>query len=338
MSIKKNRGRFFIVSCFIVNIGMFFVWGGLLAVLTKEALSFWLLFIALGMLQAALTLYCLLAYPQIMKRMPQLSQQDIAAGNVQILGKHPIAKAFACTLISLFARSTDQYSYELLSKQAEMNAMQSQIQPHFLYNALDSIRGLALDEGAYRTADMAESLSVLYRSSIDKSSDLLTLDQELRGIDNYIKIQQYRFGNRFQVQKHISPEVQNMLFRYRLPKLTLQPIIENAIYHGIDAKSRDGEITISIYATQSRLLIDIADNGQGMDDHTLLTLNQSFVENKLVRQSAFSTDTKGGVALINVNARLRFLFGDDYGLSIYSTLGVGTIVQIVLPLLVDSHE
>lgn len=234
----------------------------------------------------------------------------------------------------LNSRSQQEYSYQLLEKQAQMDAMQGQIQPHFLYNALDSIRGLAVEEHAARTADMAEALAVLYRSLIGRFSDLLTLEQEIQNIDNYVKIQQYRFGNRFSLEKDIGSPVSDMMMNYRLPKLTLQPIVENAIYHGIDKLAGSGVIRISAYTTQSRLVISIKDNGLGMDEATLLAMNRRLMEGEPgISESASKNN---GIALDNVNARIKMLFGAQYGLTVFSTKNVGTEVQLSLPLLEET--
>jgi two-component system sensor histidine kinase YesM len=221
-------------------------------------------------------------------------------------------------------------SYNLLQKQAQLDALQSQINPHFLYNTLDSIRGLAYTEGAENTADMIEAMSAFFRYSIGGTNDLVELQQEIKSLDNYMHIQKYRFNNRYKVVKQIDSD-SNDLLNYRLPKLTLQPLIENAIYHGLEKKTEGGEIILRIITTQSRLIISVIDNGVGMDDSTLRRLNEEF-ENESIAQLEKPNSETRGVALVNVNARIKLLFGNNFGLTAYSTIGIGTEFQITLPL------
>jgi two-component system sensor histidine kinase YesM len=221
-----------------------------------------------------------------------------------------------------------EYSTRLLQKQAEFDSMKSQINPHFLYNTLDSIRGQALMENASATADMIEILSRLFRYSISQKDDLITLEQELDSIEDYIKIQQYRFSNRFTLVKDV--EVDDEVLAYRMPKLILQPIIENALYHGFNDMTSNAVITIRIYITQSRLIISVADNGCGMETEKLNEINKMLVNNQYHVKS--DAKTRGsGIAVTNVNARIKLIYGEKYGITAFSTLGLGSEFQIVLP-------
>jgi two-component system, sensor histidine kinase YesM len=234
---------------------------------------------------------------------------------------------------SLNTKAQQQYPYQLLQKQAQLEALQHQINPHFLYNALESIRGLAIQQSAEETADMAEALSTLFRFSISKTSDFIPLSQELGNIDNYIKIQKYRFNNRFDLKKEIELS-KSQLEEYRIPKLTLQPIVENALEHGLKNIASGGLITLRIIPTQSRLLISISDNGFGMDDGLLRSLNESFLE-PVQDISTIDLSKNSGIALKNVNTRMKLIFGNRFGLTAYSTKNLGTEIQISLPLIKD---
>lgn len=234
-------------------------------------------------------------------------------------------------LKQVLENQSTEAAYELLQKQAQLNAMQNQIHPHFLYNALDSIRGLSMEEGADKTADMVEALSRLFRYSISQGNNMQSLRLELENIDNYMKIQQYRFNNRYTIIKDFDIS-DDRIMNFKLPKLTLQPIIENAIFHGFDGQEEEANIFIRVLHTQSRLLISIEDNGVGMEEATLLKLNEKLssgtfeqIEDNMVRR-------KSGIALVNVNARIKLLFGGEYGLVAYSSRGLGTEIQINLPL------
>lgn len=238
---------------------------------------------------------------------------------------------------SLNTKAQQQYPYQLLQKQAQLDALQNQINPHFLYNALESIRGLAIQQGAEDTADMAEALSTLFRFSISKTNDFIPLSQELFNIENYIKIQKYRFNNRFDLHKNIELSAAQ-LNEYHIPKLTLQPIIENALEHGLKNITSNGLINLRIFLTQSRLLISIADNGLGMNDNLLRSLNERFLEPVYDIITSNLPAKSSGIALINVNMRLKLIFGNRFGLTVYSTKNLGTEIQVSLPLIKEGKN
>lgn len=221
------------------------------------------------------------------------------------------------------------FSERILTKQAELAALQSQINPHFLYNTLDSIRGQALQDHMPQLAEMTEALSTFFRYSISTKDDFVTLEQELDNVKNYFTIQEYRFGSRFQMKYIFDPDDQMLIMGSLLPKLTLQPIIENAIFHGLEPKEDPGTITIRAQITQQRLLLVVSDDGVGMDEATLLEIRQRLIRGNY--QEARDSSRSAGIALTNVNARIRLYFGDMYGLTINSVQGFGTDVNITLP-------
>lgn len=226
-----------------------------------------------------------------------------------------------------------EYSNKLLQKQAEFDAMKSQINPHFLYNTLDTIRGYALIEQAPITSDMIEVLSRLFRYTISQKNELITLRQELSILYDYIKIQEYRINQHIVFLQKIDPDLKNIM-DYKMPKLIIQPFIENAIKHGLKDMTKDFVITLHVFCTQSRLIISIADNGSGMTTQQLNNLNQKLAEgiNNPIHEIQSQSQGKGtGIALTNVNARIRLIFGPQYGVIAYSTLGNGSEFQISLP-------
>lgn len=243
----------------------------------------------------------------------------------------------ADSLNSMVARLKDlinrEYNAKILKKQAELNALQSQINPHFLYNTLDSIRGQALREGIESIEQMTRALSSLFRYSISHKDNLVSFGDELKNVDNYVMIQQFRFNNKFKVIKKIEDADENIL-DYKIPKLSIQPIVENAIYHGLEAKVGEGTITIRAYTTEKRLIISIKDDGVGIAQDKLETLNDSLTigKDELLKDRG---EEKSRIALLNVNERIKLFFGDDYGIVVYSTLGQGTTLEIVLPLIKD---
>lgn len=227
-----------------------------------------------------------------------------------------------------------QYTAELLRKETELLALQSQINPHFLYNTLDSIRGLALLNGVDAIADMTEALSKLFRGMIAKNGKMITLEEEFENTRNYMIIQQFRFNNKIKYTHDIEPSVMRC---YLVPNMIIQPLVENAIMHGIEKKLTGGEIKIKAYCTRKRLVIDIQDNGVGIEKKKLEELNRKLKESA-ERSSRYEKQSKHsgvhtGIALTNINQRLKIQFGQEYGLSIMSTKNVYTNVQLVFPLI-----
>lgn len=221
-------------------------------------------------------------------------------------------------------------------RRAQYLALQNQINPHFLYNTLDSIRSEAMLAGLDNVADMTEALASFFRYTISKVENLVSVEEELQNCKTYFRIQQYRFEDRLQMQIYYDTEEWEMIRHCRLPKLTLQPILENAIIHGTELKMGVGMLTVQFACTQKRLLIRISDNGVGMDEQTLRRLNERLGKNALGVQD--EEKRKGGLALINVDHRIRLLFGDEYGLHIFSVPGSGTDVEVTIPIVASDHE
>lgn len=217
---------------------------------------------------------------------------------------------------------------EIMDKQAEIMYLQKQINPHFLYNALDSIRGHAIVQGDTGTAAMTEALATFFRYKVNERGGLVTLEAELANVNNYYVIQQYRFNNKFTIRYVAEDDVS--FSDYYLPKLTLQPIVENAIYHGLETRVGKGRILIRIEVMKERLVIHIADNGVGMTREQLDTLQEKLRRARVVEGEK---NKKTGIALVNVNNRLKLLFGKQYGLYITSTVNMGTDVEVSLPVI-----
>lgn len=227
--------------------------------------------------------------------------------------------------------SENEYVSELLMERARAHALQSQINPHFLYNTLDTIRSHAISRNQREIAEMTEALARIFRYSISKKSDTVTFSEELYNIDKYLLIQQYRFQNRFEIIKRFDKTDERVMMELRMPILTIQPIIENAIYHGLEPKSGIGHIVISAYLTESLFIINIYDNGVGMDEEQLEQIRRKLHNKEILSGSANKEGNHSGIAITNVNSRIKHYFGEDYGLDIMSTKGVGTWVEIILP-------
>ena len=225
----------------------------------------------------------------------------------------------------------NEYSGKLLQKQAELEAMKNQINPHFLYNTLDTIRGYASIENAPITGDMIESLSHLFRYTVSSRQERVTISQELGIAREYIKIQEYRSNVSIKMIESVDNDVQPD--EYYMPKMILQPVIENAIQHGMPGEVAEFVIKIYIYKTQSRLVIRISDCGVGMDAETVARLNKSFMMNPLDDTVPSYSKKKGtGIALTNINKRIKLMFGQECGLYCYSVYGEGATFEISLPM------
>jgi two-component system sensor histidine kinase YesM len=219
--------------------------------------------------------------------------------------------------------------FNLSKKQAEYLALQNQINPHFLYNTLEGIRSEALCAGMDGVADMAEALGTFFRYTISNVDHLVTLEDELSNIQNYYIIQQYRFGDRLNVSVEYPDEDEKEVLMLCLPKLTLQPIVENSIYHGIERKIGKGNLRIKIQTTTDRLIIVISDDGLGIEKEQMDMLNKK-LRSTCLDDVAQIKGKQGGIAVVNVNNRIKLLFGDEYGVYFNSTVGVGTDVTITL--------
>lgn len=227
--------------------------------------------------------------------------------------------------------------FNINKRQAQYLALQNQINPHFLYNTLDGIRSEALIAGVDHVAEMTEALATFFRYTISKDESLVSVAEELENCRIYFKIQQYRFGERIRLNIDCAEEDREKILQCRIPKLTLQPVLENSIIHGTEPKLGTGTQTIRLCLTGSRLLICVSDDGVGMSDRTLEELND-----KLGRSgdqlTAEDKEKKGGIALYNVNHRIHLIFGEQYGLHVFSLENVGTDVEISIPIVWNERQ
>lgn len=215
----------------------------------------------------------------------------------------------------------------LALRNAEYSSLQSQINPHFLYNTLDSIRAKALIENQTEIADMAEHLAVFFRYCISNREHLVRLREELDHIHDYYLIQKFRFGDRFELEVHLEDE---RLMDYYIPKMTLQPIVENALHHGIEKGTRKGLVSIRVIEVSDMLEITVSDNGAGMDPLQVKEMNEKMDGAALQREKK-----RNGIAVSNIAARIRLTFGSDYGIRYRSVQNVGTDAVVTLPAVDD---
>lgn len=203
-------------------------------------------------------------------------------------------------------------------RKSELDALQSQINPHFLYNTLDSIVWMIEGEQYKEAISMVTALSRLFRISISKGKTIITIAEEAEHARNYMNIQKVRYKNRFVFRMDMEPGI----LQYSTIKLVIQPILENSIYYGMESMDGDGVIKVHGYEKNGDIYIDVMDNGPGMTQEEVGDL---LVESARVRKKG------SGVGLMNVHQRIRLYFGDAYGLEIESEPDVGTCVHIHLP-------
>jgi len=223
----------------------------------------------------------------------------------------------------------DHQVIRLSNRQAQYLALQNQINPHFLYNTLEAIRGDALSEGLVNLAEITEALATFFRYTISNMETQVTLEEELANAENYFAIQKYRFGDRISMRILTEPGSEEA-GRCLIPKLTLQPIIENAVLHGLEQKVGAGEVTVGI-RLGPQLLVEVTDDGVGIAQERLLAMNRRLRD--MDCGDGEGDRSRGGIALINVQNRIRLLYGERWGLRVSSIAGVGTRVQVELPVL-----
>lgn len=211
---------------------------------------------------------------------------------------------------------------ELQQKQAKYLALQNQINPHFLYNTLEAIRADALMADCEEIAETTEALATFFRYTISNVEESVTFSDELDNVENYFTVQKCRFGDKITMEVEMENE---QLLEAQMPKLILQPLVENAVVHGLEGKIGQGTVRIIIENSDKTLFLRVRDDGDGIAPEQVEQLNQQFSRED-------RTEKKQGIALRNVNSRIRLMFGDDYGLRIYSAKGVGTECCVTMPL------
>lgn len=225
------------------------------------------------------------------------------------------------SMIDKISSLLDQVTLEQVHlRKAELELLQSQINPHFLYNTLDTIVWLAEGGDSKQVVDMVRNLSDFFRTSLNQGKDMVTLREELLHVGSYLRIQHVRYMDILEYDIKVPEE----LYTYIVPKITIQPLVENALYHGIKNKRGKGLISITGEALEDSYLIKVCDNGIGIEEEKLQKLNKSLLEP--------TSDKSGSFGLTNVNERLQLKFGSEYGIKLESAYGSGTTVTVKLPL------
>lgn len=214
------------------------------------------------------------------------------------------------------------HNEEIVLRKTELKALQAQINPHFLYNTLDSIQWMCEQDNSKDAVKMVGALAKLFRISISHGNEFIAISDELKHAESYLIIQSYRYKNQFTYSFDVDKSVLDCMCN----KITIQPFIENAIYHGLDRMVDEGEIKIIVERRGKDIAIIVKDNGLGMTEEQC----------KAVLQKGRS-DSKG-IGVKNVDDRLKIYFGEEYGITIDSELDVGTTVTIKIPKIEKGHE
>ena len=250
--------------------------------------------------------------------------EDVAGGDLTV--KEPVrsdtyeirtlSESMEQMIVRLNAQIEQTTQKQASLRRAELALLQAQINPHFLYNTLDTIIWLIEAGKTLEAEEMVSNLSSFFRHSLSRGEDVITLKEEEGHVRSYLQIQQARYKDVMRYSIDIDPGLQQA----RIPKLTLQPLVENALYHGVKLKRALGCITVTGRAEGGDILLRVADDGVGMTPERLEQL-----------RSSRDSGERVGFGLATVDERLRLLFGPDYGLSIASREGEGTTVTVRIP-------
>lgn len=216
------------------------------------------------------------------------------------------------------------YESELAKKQFELDGLHSQINSHFLYNTLNSMVGMALTDSKQEIIRTVENLGNFFRYSVNVN-DFVEIVDELKHLDTYLDIQKLRFPRKFRYLSEIEPA----LLHHRMLKLVLQPLIENALFHGLEHKQGKGLLKIKMFSSGDDMILQVFDNGMGMDFQTLSRLNASLLSGD--EESDTRDKDRRGVGLINIQRRIRLHYGDGYGIRAKSWENIGTVVSVAIP-------
>jgi len=272
---------------------------------------------------------------QIAKPIKQLddSVKGLENGNLDVVvyeGKGPseiehLGKTLNSVVVQLRKLMERVVQEQEEKRVTELDALQSQINPHFLYNTLDSIVWMIEGERYKEAVSMVSDLASLFRISLSKGKNIISIKDEIAHAQNYMNIQKIRYKDKFTMEY----EIDEKIYGYSTVKLIIQPILENAIYYGIEYMYGDGEITLKGYKEDDHIYLEVRDNGMGMTKEVVEGLLK---DEKRVRAKG------SGVGLVNVQKRIQLRYGEQYGLSIESWPDEGTLVRIHLPAIIYAGE
>lgn len=235
-----------------------------------------------------------------------------------------LGKVFNQMLMDIKKLINEVYQVQTQKRNAELRVLQSQINPHFLYNTLDTIQWKALEHNAFDVADMINSLSVFFRISLSDGKEFITISDEIEHVRNYLQIQETRYKDKISYRIDLDELISQNL----VPKMIIQPLVENSIYHGLKLKKQKGIININILSKGDYIIIEVIDNGLGMDYEKLAT----------TRNNLYHSIESEHYGLYNINERLKLTFRDKYSIHIYSEFEKGTKVSLKLPKISEGFQ
>ena len=218
------------------------------------------------------------------------------------------------------------YIAEIRQREAQIEILKTQIQPHYLYNTLDVIRMTAVMNDDFQTAGLLDGLSGQLKYLIGGAREIVTLRDEIENVENYFKIVRVRYENRFDLEINVDEE----LLSLKVPQLILQPVVENAVKYGLRPREASGIIAVNVQVEEDKLLISVMDNGLGMTPQKLKEV-QELLKNKETVNHPRSK--KASIGLKNAHDRVKLILGEEYGMEIISYEGIGTIVKYILPVM-----
>lgn len=219
------------------------------------------------------------------------------------------------------------YREQLTRREAELKALQSQINPHFLFNTLESINWLAQLNNVPEISSTVSDLSDLMEASIGRDDRLITIAQEFSYADKYISLLKRRFENRIELVKNVQEDILDI----KIPRLLIQPLIENAVFHGIEKSRSKGVITLNAYRKEDMVMIEVMDNGAGMEKEELESLNERLSMDNDSYFKKLAGKRHKSVGIENVNRRIKLFYGENYGLMLESEQGRQTRVVVTIP-------
>lgn len=291
----------------------------------------WFIFVAILLL--AILVFCINAVVKgLLKRFYEIlhSIREVQEGDLNVVIKNcgsdemgELGNQINKMLSSIKQLTYDNLNHELLVKNTQIRALQNQINAHFIYNVLESIKMMAEIEEKYDISDAITTLGKLLRYSMKWSSNLVTVTDEMDYIRNYMTLINLRFDYEIYLSLNIPPEI----YTQKIPKMSLQPIVENAIYHGIEQMAEDTNIYIKGFVETEDCIIEITDAGKGMSEEEV---------ERLLKKIAGEIETSGGlgngIGLKNVQDRIKMNFGDKYGIEVASKLGCYTKIKVRIPM------
>lgn len=215
---------------------------------------------------------------------------------------------------------------EKQKREAELRSLQAHIKPHFLYNTLDTINWMARKHGAKDVAEVVSSLSSLFRIGLSKGKDIILVKEEIKHIESYLRIQKARYQEKLNYEIVVDPSIEEV----KILKLVLQPIVENAIYHGIKERKGAGYIKIDIKEQDDSLYLMVSDDGKGISKENVYLLKEK-LHTLTILDKKEKESIDFGYGMMNVQARIKLTYGKGYGITLESNADKGTVVTIKLP-------